>query len=299
MNHRRAFTLIELLVVIAIIAILAAILFPVFAQAKVAAKKAVSLSNVKQQGLAIVMYGGDTDDMMPTGLDPDAVVNGHGYAWWTPGSESPCTNTRGSGNPPGDDNDPPVGGCKLGFMSPQAHNNWGRQCFPYVKSLDLLISAAPKNNGVAWGWSKWSGAGNSSYALNGAILEQSQTSMSAPAEVITLTGRVDTGREATVQPTMYDNQAALPGGGTGRGCNGIDDSWLGITFGKQDSYSFADGHAKSMRRGAVTFRMYGISGNVDQYQDTKNGMPADKTTMTETNNPNYWMAHGNCDLSKM
>lgn len=53
---RRAFTLIELLVVIAIVAILAAILFPVFAQAKVAAKKAVNLSNLKQQSLAIVLY---------------------------------------------------------------------------------------------------------------------------------------------------------------------------------------------------------------------------------------------------
>jgi len=59
---KRAFTLIELLVVIAIIAILAAILFPVFAQAKVSAKKAQSLSNTKQHNLAILMYAGDADD---------------------------------------------------------------------------------------------------------------------------------------------------------------------------------------------------------------------------------------------
>lgn len=64
MKHR-GFTLIELLVVIAIIAILAAILFPVFAQAKLAAKKTTSLSNVKQQGLGSLMYANDYDDTLP------------------------------------------------------------------------------------------------------------------------------------------------------------------------------------------------------------------------------------------
>jgi prepilin-type N-terminal cleavage/methylation domain-containing protein len=65
---KRAFTLIELLVVIAIIAILAAILFPVFAQAKVAAKKASSLSNVKQQGTSVMIYTTDMDDTFPLGF---------------------------------------------------------------------------------------------------------------------------------------------------------------------------------------------------------------------------------------
>lgn len=62
---KRAFTLIELLVVIAIIAILAAILFPVFAQAKFAAKKTVDLSNAKEIGTAVKIYLGDSDDTMP------------------------------------------------------------------------------------------------------------------------------------------------------------------------------------------------------------------------------------------
>lgn len=63
--RRRAFTLIELLVVIAIIAILAAILFPVFAQAKAAAKKAACISDTKQVSLAAIMYAGDYDDTLP------------------------------------------------------------------------------------------------------------------------------------------------------------------------------------------------------------------------------------------
>jgi prepilin-type N-terminal cleavage/methylation domain-containing protein len=59
---KNAFTLIELLVVIAIIAILAAILFPVFAQAKAAAKKTAALSNLKQNAVAVLMYNTDYDD---------------------------------------------------------------------------------------------------------------------------------------------------------------------------------------------------------------------------------------------
>ncbi|RYG48622.1 prepilin-type N-terminal cleavage/methylation domain-containing protein [bacterium] len=80
MKSSRAFTLIELLVVIAIIAILAAILFPVFAQAKAAAKKAVTLSNAKQINTALIMYMGDSEDRVPiqwywTG-QPDEGPNG-------------------------------------------------------------------------------------------------------------------------------------------------------------------------------------------------------------------------------
>ncbi len=64
-NRSQAFTLIELLVVITIIAILAAILFPVFGQAKESAKKGVCLSNTKQISLAFTMYVSDYDDMTP------------------------------------------------------------------------------------------------------------------------------------------------------------------------------------------------------------------------------------------
>jgi prepilin-type N-terminal cleavage/methylation domain-containing protein len=74
MKHR-GFTLIELLVVIAIIAILAAILFPVFAQAKAAAKKTASLSNIKQASLGVIMYTGDYDDMYDSGA---------GICWFYP-----------------------------------------------------------------------------------------------------------------------------------------------------------------------------------------------------------------------
>src|ERR1051326_507169 len=61
---KRAFTLIELLVVIAIIAILAAILFPVFAQARDKARQSACLSNAKQIGLAVTMYANDYDETL-------------------------------------------------------------------------------------------------------------------------------------------------------------------------------------------------------------------------------------------
>ena len=98
---KKAFTLIELLVVIAIIAILAAILFPVFAQAKMAAKKTVALSNMKQLGTATFIYMGDVDDRFPKTYYgfPD------GCAW-------------GNGN--------------------QVYYNWRYAINPYTKSKDLL-----------------------------------------------------------------------------------------------------------------------------------------------------------------
>jgi prepilin-type N-terminal cleavage/methylation domain-containing protein/prepilin-type processing-associated H-X9-DG protein len=70
------FTLIELLVVIAIIAILAAILFPVFAQAREKARAISCLSNLKQIGLGLYMYVEDYDEMMPTAFAAVAPING-------------------------------------------------------------------------------------------------------------------------------------------------------------------------------------------------------------------------------
>lgn len=102
---KRAFTLIELLVVIAIIAILAAILFPVFAQAKVAAKKTQCLSNTRQLGIGLMMYMHDNDDQI--------FFFGHALDL-SRTSPTPYGATR--------------------------ENRWWNQIQPYIKSLDILKS---------------------------------------------------------------------------------------------------------------------------------------------------------------
>ena len=77
---KRGFTLIELLVVIAIIAILAAILFPVFARAREKARQTSCLSNVKQIMLGVLMYAGDYDERLP--MASNWLISGGSMRWY-------------------------------------------------------------------------------------------------------------------------------------------------------------------------------------------------------------------------
>jgi len=110
-QHKKAFTLIELLVVIAIIAILAAILFPVFARARENARRASCQSNLKQIGLGMMMYAQDYDEKYPKYYTCGAVgLFGTGI---TGSTSSAC-----------------VGGAKIYL--------WNQMLTPYVKSVQLF-----------------------------------------------------------------------------------------------------------------------------------------------------------------
>lgn len=112
--NKKGFTLIELLVVIAIIAILAAILFPVFAQAKASAKRVACISNMKQMGTAIAMYLSDYDD-----------TYSQAYYYRNDNGSAP----DGNG----------VGG----------YTQWSGMLFPYVKNLDMFRCPADRSGGLA------------------------------------------------------------------------------------------------------------------------------------------------------
>jgi prepilin-type N-terminal cleavage/methylation domain-containing protein len=115
---KKAFTLIELLVVIAIIAILAAILFPVFAQAKVAAKKTQSLSNLKQSATGFMIYTTDYDDNLPSAYSR---VNGSASGVWA---------AFGGAYP--------VGWCNNGFYRDDEDGvHWSNATEPYRKNPQI------------------------------------------------------------------------------------------------------------------------------------------------------------------
>jgi prepilin-type N-terminal cleavage/methylation domain-containing protein/prepilin-type processing-associated H-X9-DG protein len=277
---KKAFTLIELLVVIAIIAILAAILFPVFAQAKAAAKKTACLSNMKQLGLAQNMYANDYDDHLVYTGD-----NGGFWAWY------PSENCNGTNVV-----------CPLGFMDPGAFQNWGAELYPYVKNLGIyLCPTAQKITGVPYGFSNTPSAGNTAYDLNGAVVGASTTSMSAPSTTIVLQGADGSTIDAYMQPTIFNvnstNNNTLITVNGAPSCNGIDINWMGETHGKGDNYSFADGHAKYAARTAIQFKNFGISSNVYDYMNNGSTVP-NTTGLTDVAvNPSFWETWGTCDLT--
>ena len=126
---RNAFTLIELLVTIAIIAILAAILFPVFARARENARRASCMSNLKQIGLGIMQYTQDYDERYPPA-----------FVWDSSSGKPTALDT---------DSSHPSGYFTINNASTQGHyQSWMDIIFPYVKSVQIFVCPSVSDIGA-------------------------------------------------------------------------------------------------------------------------------------------------------
>jgi len=236
---KKAFTLIELLVVIAIIAILAAILFPVFAQAKVAAKKTADLSNMKQTGTANAIYQSDSDDLFPLQSGQDLGGNwGYNYNKYVPSDWSAA---------PSNANRP--------YYSQSFFMNTIQ---PYMKNTQMLsgpgLSSDIYNSTepLAAGKSK----GTTSYAFNGLLSSFSSTAVVSSSKLpfmTSLNGNIagqgwGFANPALTCPTANASCTYIPCGGTGNGSGSAvytthsgGSYW---TYGHGQNWDFADTHAK-------------------------------------------------------
>ncbi len=209
MRARTGFTLIELLVVIAIIAILAAILFPVFARAREKARQNSCLSNVKQLTLGIMRYTSDYDETYPRGLA------GEGGGWntgptWRVAIYPYIKNAQ-------------IFRCpsqKLTMSSTTLDDVPGSN--PVTKFIANYVGNIG-DNGICW----WPG-GAPMLGTRG----RTEAEMERPAEVILLTE----GQHG--MPFVYWDQGASYVAQT-------DQLWAGHSG--QSNYGFCDGHAKSLK----------------------------------------------------
>lgn len=231
MRQNRAFTLIELLVVIAIIAILAAILFPVFAQAKEAAKKTTCLSNQKQIGTAAMIYMGDYDDIMP-------ITRATGYG---PGTVWPAITYVDPTN----------------ALYDIANSMWANAMAPYMKSWDMwscpsgtevqiITPHVPPPNGGR--------EVNFSYSINPYVNSYSHTAVAVPAETVffTETGHVKGKKymapwplpvQLQVEPAGYVYRWDENANTLSAFLYQMDKTWFGHS-GSGNNNVYADGHAK-------------------------------------------------------
>jgi prepilin-type N-terminal cleavage/methylation domain-containing protein/prepilin-type processing-associated H-X9-DG protein len=230
-KFRRGFTLIELLVVIAIIAILAAILFPVFAKAREKARQTSCLSNLKQLGLAITQYTQDYDENLP-----NSTLNGVGswrymiYSYVKSTGVYKCpsnpnalldprddTRVFGSVQPANNQVYANAGNIQMSFDYAPLGDDNGMNTSPTVYDQATLFPM-PANNGLNGGNSGGGSASSHPPVTLGALVR--------PANLILL-GEVSTqwypGIGLEYAPSLYAGHT------------------------QQTNYLFADGHTKAMR----------------------------------------------------
>jgi prepilin-type N-terminal cleavage/methylation domain-containing protein len=249
MKRSNAFTLIELLVVIAIIAILAAILFPVFAQAKVAAKKTQSLSNVKQLNTATQIYLADYDDVLPTAFGKNQTG---GWAWssWL---AVPSNWSTYSTN-----------------LTQYSSGSWHNVTAPYVKNMQMLESPGGTDLTIAFYAAvnalRVKAPAKVGYGYNGMLHGYSATAVNnvATTPLATQAGGRDNvvGFDTGPFPVLYcgnTTDSTCQYKPSVSGCSGYSNGGYSYWFspynsqwiyGNSQTWTYVDGHAKAVRLGA-------------------------------------------------
>jgi prepilin-type N-terminal cleavage/methylation domain-containing protein len=230
----RGFTLIELLVVIAIIAILAAILFPVFARARESARKTACLSNEKQLGLGFMMYAQDYDENL-LGCNFNAPTNNRPWLEW-PGT--------------------PGNGWMAGFYTPIQ---------PYVKNTQLLQCPSQGEFG------RWYDAGGISYMYNEFMYNSSNgfnklAALGNATEGIAKVSLIVEGYSSGIY-NDWDNGGPAPNDKDGMSRLRYLNYTNGLYTQPHDGPNiiYADGHAKFMPQKAIfSYRAYAWGGNTQR-----------------------------------
>jgi prepilin-type N-terminal cleavage/methylation domain-containing protein/prepilin-type processing-associated H-X9-DG protein len=221
-NRRQGFTLIELLVVIAIIAILAAILFPVFAQARAKARQTACLSNIKQLGTGLMMYAQDYDETLPLN---DFIGNGL----------APLP----------------------GWRDPRAGDSWCSGIYPYMKNLAIYICPEAldyPDKTVPWRSPDRPEDGTVSYLMNYATRGRPLASVPAPADLIFLHEGDRRWRVAHCRPR--------PTSPTSRNYTEISYDFYDTRHNQGANLLFCDGHARWRKKAAILISEFGLTPKV-------------------------------------
>ena len=217
----KGFTLIELLVVIAIISILASILFPVFARARESARRASCLSNLKQVGLATMMYVQDYDEFYPASYSRNNVTPPEGHDW---------SGTR-----------------KYWY--------WQQLLYPYTKNIQVFVCPSSNNQDITGDLRPENYGANFYIFVEYNATRVSMASIQSASSTYMI---MDAGnfRITKAQSNTYSGGNYLPGMGTSGGtCTGAPTAvladcqtgrhFLGVNM------AFADGHVKWLKSSVV------------------------------------------------
>lgn len=244
-SQKSGFTLIELLVVIAIIAILAAILFPVFAKAREKARQTACASNEKQIGIGLMMYIQDNNEIYPS----------NGFTG--------------------------VGACRADYAGTRLTDNcWIPAVQPYIKSW--AVFACPSVSGGAAGVvTPPTGNSDTNLFQNGVVLGRTLAAIQSPASLIWALEYGFRSNQAFIRPTASDfGYEAVPY--NGNYVSWVEAPGGGVDYRYDKVHTdggnllFCDGHVKWQIQSQISARQFGLN------SDLKGPQPSATTAAIDT-----------------